>query len=141
MISVIGGLLNAPNLFTLLRLLLTPFVAAAILNGQHGRAITLFFIAGASDAIDGFLARRLGSSTRVGAYFDPIADKILLVAIYLALGWVHAIPRWMVALVFARDLLILAMAAYGLRSPPFGNSRRRSGARSARSCRSRRRWR
>jgi cardiolipin synthase (CMP-forming) len=107
-------LVNAPNLFTLLRLLLTPFVAAAILQGRFGRAIVLFFIAGASDAVDGFLARRFGASTTVGAYFDPIADKILLVAIYLALGAAHAIPWWMVELVFGRDLLILAMAAYGL---------------------------
>jgi cardiolipin synthase len=107
-------LLNAPNLFTLLRLLLTPFVAAAILQGNYRRAIILFFIAGASDAVDGFLARLFASMTRVGAYFDPIADKILLVVIYLALGAAGAIPRWMVALVFGRDLLILAMAGYGL---------------------------
>ena len=60
------------------------------------------------------LARRLGQSSRAGAYFDPIADKILLVAIYVALGIAHAIPWWMVAVVFGRDILILAMAAYGL---------------------------
>src|SRR6202022_2116662 len=76
--------------------------------------IVLFFLAGISDVIDGFLARRLGESTRTGAYLDPIVDKILLSAIYIALGVVHSIPWWMVALVFARDILILAMAAYGL---------------------------
>lgn len=102
------------NLFTLLRLVLTPFVALAILNGSNGRAIVLLFAAGFTDVIDGFLARRLGESTVVGAYFDPIADKILLVVIYLALGVVRAIPWWMVGIVFARDLLILAMAAFGL---------------------------
>ena len=107
-------MINAPNLFTLLRLLLTPFVAAAILRGQYGRAILLFFVAGVSDAVDGYLARRLGALTRVGAYFDPIADKILLVAIYWSLGAAGAIPWWMVFFVFGRDLLILAMAAYGL---------------------------
>jgi cardiolipin synthase len=93
---------------------LTPFVVLAILTAHYGRAIILCFIAGFSDVIDGFLARRLGESTPAGAYFDPVADKILLSAIYIALGVVHAIPWWMVALVFARDLLILAMAAYGL---------------------------
>lgn len=107
-------MLTAPNLFTLLRLLLTPFVAAAILNGQYGRTIILFFAAGVTDGIDGLLARRLGQSSRIGAYFDPIADKILLSAIYISLGIVRDIPWWMVALVFARDVLILGMAVYGL---------------------------
>ncbi|MBZ5611446.1 MAG: CDP-alcohol phosphatidyltransferase family protein [Acidobacteriia bacterium] len=107
-------MVNAPNLFTLLRLLLTPFVAAAILRAQYDWAIALFFVAGLSDALDGFLARRFNTLTRVGAYFDPIADKILLVVIYLALGIANAIPWWMVGLVFGRDLLILGMAGYGL---------------------------
>jgi cardiolipin synthase len=107
-------LFSLPNLFTLARLLLTPFVVLAILNASYGRAIVLFFLAGISDVVDGFLARRLGESTPAGAYFDPVADKILLSAIYIALGIAHAIPWWMVGLVFARDILILAMAAYGL---------------------------
>ena len=107
-------MLNAPNLFTLARLILAPFIASDILNGRYGRAIILSFIAGFTDVIDGYLARKLGESSRVGAYFDPIADKILLSVVYLALGWAHAIPWWMVGLVFGRDLLILAMAAYGL---------------------------
>jgi cardiolipin synthase len=107
-------LVTLPNLFTLARLVLTPFVVLAILNSHYRRAIILCFIAGFSDVIDGFLARRLGESTPAGAYFDPVADKILLSAIYITLGVVHAIPWWMVALVFARDILILAMAAYGL---------------------------
>lgn len=107
-------MLNAPNFFTFLRLLLTPFVVIAILDGAYGRAIVLFFLAGLSDVIDGYLARRLSVSTRAGAYLDPIADKILLTAIYVALGVVNAIPWWMVAVVLGRDALILAMAAYGL---------------------------
>ncbi|HWY47611.1 MAG TPA: CDP-alcohol phosphatidyltransferase family protein [Bryobacteraceae bacterium] len=107
-------MVTLPNLFTLARLVLTPFVVLAILNGHYERAIILFFAAGISDVIDGFLARRLGESSAAGAYFDPVADKILLSAIYIALGVAHAIPWWMVALVFARDILILAMAAYGL---------------------------
>jgi cardiolipin synthase len=107
-------LFTLPNLFTLARLLLTPFVVLAILNASYGRGLVLFFLAGISDVVDGFLARRLGESTPAGAYFDPVADKILLSAIYIALGIVHAIPWWMVGLVFGRDILILAMAAYGL---------------------------
>ena len=105
---------NLPNLFTLARLVLAPFVAADILHHRDGRAIVLFFLAGLTDVIDGFLARRLKTSTPAGAYFDPIADKILLSVIYVSLGVIGAIPWWMVAVVFGRDVLILAMAAYGL---------------------------
>ncbi|HYL76216.1 MAG TPA: CDP-alcohol phosphatidyltransferase family protein [Bryobacteraceae bacterium] len=106
--------MNAPNLVTLARLILAPFVAIDILNGRYGRAIILCFLAGITDVIDGLLARRFAQSTRVGAYFDPIADKILLSAIYIALGVAHALPWWMVAVVFGRDVLILTMSSYGL---------------------------
>jgi cardiolipin synthase (CMP-forming) len=107
-------LFNLPNLVTLARLVLAPFVASDILHGRYGRAIILLFAAGFTDVIDGFLARRLQVSTRVGAYFDPIADKILLSVIYVSLGVAGALPWWMVAVVFGRDVLILAMAGYGL---------------------------
>jgi cardiolipin synthase (CMP-forming) len=107
-------LFNLPNLVTLARLVLAPFVASDILHGRYGRAIILLFIAGFTDAIDGFLARRFNVSTAVGAYLDPIADKILLSVIYVSLGVAGALPWWMVAVVFGRDLLILAMAVYGL---------------------------
>jgi len=107
-------LLNLPNLFTLARLILAPIIALDILHGHYGRAIILLFAAGFTDVIDGYLARRLRESTPAGAYFDPIADKILLSVIYISLGLAGAMPWWMVALVFGRDVLILAMAAYGL---------------------------
>jgi cardiolipin synthase len=107
-------LLTIPNLLSFARLLVAPFVAAAILNGSYARAIALFFFAGLTDGIDGFLARKLNQTSRAGAYLDPIADKILLSGIYIALGFTHDIPWWMVGVVFGRDLLILAMAGYGL---------------------------
>jgi cardiolipin synthase len=107
-------LFNLPNLVTLSRLVLAPFIAADILRGNYGRAIILLFIAGFTDVIDGFLARHFASATPAGAYFDPIADKILLSVIYISLGLSGAMRWWMVAIVFGRDLLILAMAAYGL---------------------------
>jgi cardiolipin synthase len=107
-------ILNLPNLFTLARLGLAPFVASDILHGRYGRAIILLFAAGFTDVLDGFLARRLQKSTPAGAYFDPIADKILLSVIYVSLGVAGAMPWWMVAVVFGRDVLILAMAGYGL---------------------------
>lgn len=105
---------NLPNLFTLARLVLAPFVASDILHNHYGRAIILLFIAGFTDVIDGFLARRLQSSTLAGAYFDPIADKIMLSVIYVSLGIAGALQWWMVGVVFGRDVLILAMAGYGL---------------------------
>lgn len=107
-------MLNLPNLFTLARLVLTPFIVADIIGGRYVRALILLFAAGFTDAIDGYLARRFRAATTVGAYFDPVADKILLSAVYIALGVARAMPWWMVAVVFGRDVLILAMAAYGL---------------------------
>jgi cardiolipin synthase len=107
-------LLNLPNLFTLARLVLAPFIAFDILHGHYGRAIIVLFAAGFTDVIDGYLARRMKTSTPAGAYFDPIADKILLSVIYISLGLAGAMPWWMVAVVFGRDVLILAMASYGL---------------------------
>ena len=100
--------------FTLARLVLAPFIAFDILHDHYGRAIIVLFAAGFTDVIDGYLARRTKTSTAVGAYFDPIADKILLSVIYISLGLAGALPWWMVAVVFGRDVLILAMAAYGL---------------------------
>ena len=105
---------NLPNLFTLARLVLAPFIASDIVNGHYSRAIILLFAAGFTDVIDGLLARSLKAATPIGAYFDPIADKILLSVIYISLGAAGAMPWWMVAVVFGRDVLILAMACYGL---------------------------
>jgi len=107
-------LLNAPNLVTLTRVILAPIVGLDIVRGHYGRAIILCFLAGITDVIDGFLARRFGDATKTGAYFDPIADKILLSVVYIALGWAGAIRWWMVAIVFGRDILILAMSLCGL---------------------------
>jgi len=107
-------MLTIPNLVTLIRLVLAPFVAMAILNSAYPLAIGLFFTAGITDIIDGALARKMDDTSLFGAYLDPIADKILLSVIYLALALVHDIPWWMLGVVFGRDLLILGMAAYGL---------------------------
>lgn len=99
--------LNLANLFTLLRLILVPYVIGAILDGRHSRALELFFVAALTDVIDGTLARSYGLSTAVGAYLDPIADKCLLSGIFLALGATGAVPWWFVAVVFGRDIYIL----------------------------------
>jgi cardiolipin synthase len=99
--------LNLANLFTLLRLILVPYVIGAILDGRHGRALALFFVAAVTDVLDGALARSYGLATQVGAYLDPIADKCLLSGIFLALGATGSVPWWFVAVVLGRDMYIL----------------------------------
>lgn len=98
-----------PNFFTIVRLILIPFVIQALRDLEFHRALVLVFIAGATDAMDGYLARRFEWTTRLGAYLDPIADKLLLVSVYVMLGVGRAIPYWLVWLVLGRDVLILAM--------------------------------
>jgi cardiolipin synthase len=103
--------INLPNLFTLLRLALVPFVVRSIVDGRHLRALVLFAIAAVTDILDGALARRFALSTRAGAYLDPIADKCLLSGVYLALAAAGSVPWWLVAVIFGRDLYILAAVA------------------------------
>lgn len=107
---------DLPNLITGLRILLVAPLVWALLNGQFAAALVLFVLAGASDGIDGYLARHYGWQSRLGALLDPLADKLLLVATYLALGALGFLPLWLVALVLGRDLVIVAGAvAYHLR--------------------------
>jgi cardiolipin synthase len=102
-----AGRLSIPNLITLARILLVPVVVWAIASDQMLFAFLLFAAAGVSDAVDGFLAKRFGMASELGAYLDPLADKVLIVAIYVSLGIVDALPRWLVILVVSRDLLIV----------------------------------
>lgn len=99
--------LNIPNFITLGRIVLVPLVVWAIASSQLMVAFVLFAVAGLSDAIDGFLAKRFNMTTELGALLDPIADKALLVSIYVALGITGAIPRWIVILVVSRDFMIV----------------------------------
>jgi cardiolipin synthase len=98
---------NLPNLITLARILSVPVVVWAIAAHEMLFAFVLFVAAGLSDAVDGFLAKRFGMTSELGAYLDPLADKILLVSIYVALGITGYAPRWLVILVVSRDLLIV----------------------------------
>ena len=100
--------MSIPNLITLGRILLVPVVVWAITAGEMRIAFLLFLAAGITDAVDGFLAKRFGMSTELGAYLDPLADKAMLVSIYVALGIMEAIPRWLVILVVSRDIMIVS---------------------------------
>ena len=114
-----GRVLNLPNLITIARILLVPVVVWAIASGEMQIAFLLFLAAGLSDAVDGFLAKRFGMTSELGAHLDPLADKILIVSIYIALGITQAIPRWIVILVVSRDILIVGaiMLAWFLGKP------------------------
>jgi len=100
----------APNLLTLLRLFIIPFLVIEILDGHYGVAFGLFALAGISDALDGLLARWLSQRTTLGQYLDPIADKLLLSTLFVVLTHVGLMPRYVTVLVFSRDLGILLIA-------------------------------
>lgn len=102
--------MTLPNLISLARLLSVPIVIWAILADEMPLAFWLFVAAGVSDAIDGFLARRSGSRTIVGEFLDPLADKTLLVSVYITLGRIEHLPLWIVILVVSRDVLIVGGA-------------------------------
>ena len=99
--------MNLPNLITLGRLLCVPLAIWLVLADDLGAAFWLFVAAGLSDAIDGFIAKRFDQRSRLGALLDPIADKALLVSMYVTLGVAGHLPNWLVILVVFRDVLII----------------------------------
>jgi len=99
--------LNLPNLITIARILSVPVMVWAIASGEMLVAFGLFVLAGLSDAVDGYLAKRFGMRSELGAYLDPLADKALIVSIYIALGISGAVPRSLVILVVSRDIMIV----------------------------------
>lgn len=100
--------MTIPNLITIFRLILVPVVIVAIVQGRWATAFTLFVVAGVSDAIDGFIARRFDMRSEFGAYIDPLADKSLLVSIYVTLAIIGILPNWLAIVVVSRDLMIVA---------------------------------
>jgi cardiolipin synthase (CMP-forming) len=102
---------TTPNLLTLLRICLAPFLVAAILEGHYLLSFVLFAAAGLTDALDGTLARVLKQSSMLGHYLDPVADKLLLSTIFLVLLHKSLIPVTVTVLVFGRDVGILLVAA------------------------------
>jgi cardiolipin synthase (CMP-forming) len=98
---------NLPNLISLGRLLLVPLAIWLILGGRYGVAFWVFVAAGVSDALDGFIAKRFDRRTRLGALLDPVADKALLVSVYVTLGLAHQLWTSLVILVVFRDVMIV----------------------------------
>ncbi|MCG8508050.1 MAG: CDP-alcohol phosphatidyltransferase family protein [Rhodospirillales bacterium] len=96
-----------PNIISMGRLLAVPVAVWLILTGSYGFAFGVFVAAGISDAVDGFLAKRLNAQTELGKVLDPLADKALLVSVYVTLGHAGHIPTWLVILVVFRDVLIV----------------------------------
>lgn len=99
--------MSIPNIITLGRILLVPIIVWAIASNQMEIAFAIFVIAGVSDAVDGFLAKRFNMASELGALLDPLADKALLVSIFISLGIWGAVPLWLVILVVSRDIMIV----------------------------------
>lgn len=99
--------LSLPNLISIMRLLLVPLIVSLMLGKDYELAFAVFLVAGVSDAVDGFIAKRFNMMTTLGAYLDPIADKALLVSVYVTLGVQGEIAQLLVTLIVARDLMII----------------------------------
>jgi cardiolipin synthase len=98
---------SLPNLITVARLILVPVTIALIMSESWVAAFVVFAVAGISDAVDGFLAKRFKLQSELGAYLDPLADKTLLVSIYVTLAVLGVLPRTLAVLVVSRDLMII----------------------------------
>jgi cardiolipin synthase (CMP-forming) len=98
---------HVPNMLTIVRILLVPLTVWSLLTGDYGVAFAAFVVAGVTDGVDGYLARRFNAHTELGAYLDPLADKLLLVSIYVTLAAQKVLPGWLAILVVTRDVLIV----------------------------------
>jgi cardiolipin synthase (CMP-forming) len=116
---MLHGLLRwLPSALSVSRIVFTPPIASAILDNEFPRAFLLCWIAGATDYFDGFLARRFGWESRLGAWLDAISDKVLLSTIYVCFALTGDAPGRLVALILGRDLMILALAGAGILFTP-----------------------
>jgi cardiolipin synthase len=116
-----SGWWNAPNAVSLTRIFLAPVIAWAIWADRSTLALGFFALAAATDFLDGFLARAAHATTRLGVYLDPIADKILLSVVYIALGFTGRVPLWFVAIVFGRDLALIVASAIAMKVSSYNN--------------------
>jgi len=106
---------DIPNIITVLRIFLVVPIVMLLLHKEFSYALLLYAVAGISDGLDGYIAKRYNCVSRLGSVLDPLADKLLLVSTYIALAWLELLPAWLVVAVISRDLLIvIGGAAYHL---------------------------
>ena len=119
------------NWLTLLRILLIPVFVSLLVYRQRGPALAVFLAAAVTDLLDGYVARRRGSQSRLGAFLDPLADKLLLMASFVTLTWLKALPFWIAAVVISRDLILaigaLAIHIVGARADAAAHVGRQAG--------------
>jgi cardiolipin synthase (CMP-forming) len=114
-----GSSLTIPNLITIARLLGVPLIVWLMIADRFVEATILFIIAAISDAADGFIAKRFNATSELGAFLDPIADKALLVSVFVTLGFKGVLPAWLIILAVSRDLFIIGglLLSYLLGNP------------------------
>jgi cardiolipin synthase len=116
--------LTIPNLITLTRILLTPLFIILLIQGRYRKALIVFLLAGLSDLADGLIARWWQQKSPLGAYLDPLADKLLMSSSFVTLSIAHQIPPWLTVVVISRDLalglgvLVLRLADFPLKIQP-----------------------
>lgn len=99
--------MNIPNSLTLLRILLIPVYIGLLVYEQFDQALIVLLVAGITDALDGTIARAANQKTRLGAFLDPLADKLLLTSGFITLSTIHVIPSWVTIVVVSRDVMLL----------------------------------
>jgi cardiolipin synthase len=99
--------MNIPNSLTLLRILLIPVYIGLLVYEQFDQALIVLLVAGVTDALDGTIARAANQKTRLGAFLDPLADKLLLTSGFITLSTIHVIPSWVTIVVVSRDVMLL----------------------------------
>ncbi len=114
---------HIPNLICVVRILLVAPIIWSLFDGRYGLSLLLILVAGLSDALDGYLARRFDWRTRLGGLLDPAADKLLMVSVFVTLSWLGWVPVWFTAVVVGRDLVIVGgiVAYQNLVAPVHGD--------------------
>jgi cardiolipin synthase len=99
--------MTIPNVLTIIRILLTPLLVWLLMESRMNQALAVFFLAGLTDGLDGLIARLFHQKTKLGAFLDPLADKLLLVSSFILLGHIGLVPDWLVIITVSRDAMIL----------------------------------
>jgi len=107
MVDHFQGKFTVPNLITLVRILLTPLFIICLIQGKYQKALIVFLLAGVSDLADGMVARLWQQKSPLGAFLDPLADKLLLSSSFITLGIFHLVPPWLTVVVCSRDIILV----------------------------------